>query len=375
MGKLKTDYKTFYDELMEMLTGERASPRIGEGAADHLIRWLSQNNAEPESGMLRKIVESLIPIQRTQKFEPFKEQGNDIYTAGVDPFSSSTAQQEPSQLETSHQRAPHLEIEAIDRPEYGRVCGFSEDDLVYSTSSRLNKSLLPSWKKSQRHIFETYNAKEYGLSEPRPDYCYGIVKNRFPDVNAAHISEYASVLIGVASNLLHAFLIVEGKSSKGSLADAENQAIRGGATIVYARRILNNKAGLPESVGPDRRSFSFSLTVDFGIARLWVHWCEVQKRQPGLDIDPADTTWILPDYYETYHMDCLVSCDFFKTEDVRSFQAAIKKVLDWGCLQRKSEVMKVLGMVARRERELVQCQDGGKGSESSRLAKRPRKEE
>ena len=44
----------------------------------------------------------------------------------------------------------------------------------------------------------------------------------YPDIKNLRINEYTQVLISVRSNLIHPFLIFEGKVARGSLADAEN---------------------------------------------------------------------------------------------------------------------------------------------------------
>ncbi len=155
----------------------------------------------------------------------------------------------------------------------------------------------------------------------------------FPDIKDAHINEYTRVLVGLASNLILPFLIFEGKAAGGRLADAENQAIRGGATLVFSRRILNHKAGLLHSTGPNKQSFVFSMALDCYGARMWVHWCEVQ---PGkAPASAQDNTFLANGYYDTYHVDSLASYNFYKLEEVRDLTRTLNNILDWECLQRK----------------------------------------
>lgn len=139
--------------------------------------------------------------------------------------------------------------------------------------------------------------KEIGISEPRPDYRFGLEVNMHLNIINTDINEYTRALIGVRSNLLYPFLIFEGKGARGSLAEAENQAIRGGATLVYARRILNHKAGLPHSTGLDKQSFAFPMTLDCYTAHVWVRWCEVQPKEAHIDAE--DNTFLANEYYET----------------------------------------------------------------------------
>ena len=333
-----------------MLAGKRESPRMNESDAKRLVRWLKVHNTLPESEILRYIVNALVPLKsRTQKLQPFQDQTRGDQNSNPTPDTSNADQQQ--------------------EPEFGQVVDFSEDHLAFCTTSRLCRHLLPSWEKAQRKILEKAMEKEIGISEPRPDYCFGLEEDRFPDIRDPRINEYTRVLIGVNSNLIHPFLIFEGKAARGSLADAENQAIRGGATLVYARRILNHKAGLPYSIGPDKQSFAFSMTLDCYGARVWVHWCEVQPgRAPA---GAEDNTFLGTEYYETYHMDSLASCDFYKVEDVRDLTRTLNNILDWGCLQRKKEVDVVLEALKKKE-EQDRDQPAKVGDESRN--KRPRNE-
>ena len=333
LDKLATypPYKHFRDELMNMLAGKRNSPGMGESDAERLVTWLKRHNTLPESEILHHIVTALVPLKgRTQKLQPFQDQSRGHESSNPIPTPTNTDQQQIPEF-----------------PEFGDVIEFSEDHLVYCTTSRLCKDLLPSWKKGQLKSLEKAMEKEIGISEPRPDYCFGLEMNMHPNIINTSINEYTRVLIGVRSNLLYPFFIIEGKGARGSLADAENQAIRGGATLVYARRILNYKAGLPYSTGPDKQSFAFSMTLDCYTAHIWVHWCEVQPREA--DIDTEDSTFLTKEYYETYHMDSLVSCDFFKPKDVQDLMRTLNNILDWGCLQRKKEIDDVLKALRRKE--------------------------
>ena len=313
-----------------MLAGERDSPRMNESDAKGLVRWLRVHSTSPEGAILRHIVNALVPLKsRTQKLQPFQEQSSGHESSNPTPNPSNADQQQ--------------------KYEYGEVVQFSEDHLVYCTDSRLCKDLLPSWRKGQRKIVEKVLEKEVGISEPRPDYCFGLEEDRYLDINDPGINEYTRVLISVKSNVIHPFLIFEGKAARGSLADAENQAIRGRATLVYARRILNHNAGLPHFTGPDKQSFAFSMTLDCYGARIWVHWCEVQPRKGPAGAE--DNTFLANEYYETYHMDPLASYNFSKVEDVGDLAITLNNILDWGCLQRKREVDCVLERLNKKEEE------------------------
>lgn len=77
----------------------------------------------------------------------------------------------------------------------------------------------------------------------KPDFTFGIVANFHPDIDSERFSQRIRAILGVVPYISHPFLIIEGKSNRGSTADAENQALRGGSTLVRARRLLNGFAG------------------------------------------------------------------------------------------------------------------------------------
>lgn len=82
----------------------------------------------------------------------------------------------------------------------------------------------------------------------------------------------------VAHGQNHSFFIIEGKSNKGSHTDAENQARRGGATLVNAARILYDRISMEDVTGADERTFVFSATVTPEFMAIWVHWAERKGR-------------------------------------------------------------------------------------------------
>ena len=110
-------------------------------------------------------------------------------------------------------------------------------------------------------------AKEQGLTEARPDYLYAIKPDAYRDESVT-LSPHLQALLGVAPGVQHPFFIVEGKSEQGSVADAQNQARRGGASLVHTTRSLLAYIGESDVEGLDTRTFIFSATMSPNIMEI-----------------------------------------------------------------------------------------------------------
>ena len=198
-------------------------------------------------------------------------------------------------------------------------------------------------------------AKEPGMTAPKPDYTYGIRENQYPATHSQKFGTHTRALMGVAPEMVHPYFIIEGKTTKGDLADAENQAIRGGATLVRARRLLNAKAGAGDVAGPDRNSFVYSMTMDTNIARIWLNWCEIlpkQKLEECVNDDghPRDEG----ELYETYHMNPLYTALLDDEEMLKELRRKLNNIIDWGCIQRMNEIREVMNNIYRMEQAAEQ---------------------
>ena len=75
-------------------------------------------------------------------------------------------------------------------------------------------------------------AKGKGMSNPKPDFVYGIQQDIHPPREHIIFDSLASACLNVAHGLIHPFLTVEGLSCEGPIAIAENRVISVGATMV-----------------------------------------------------------------------------------------------------------------------------------------------
>ncbi|KAL8931863.1 MAG: hypothetical protein Q9211_006682 [Gyalolechia sp. 1 TL-2023] len=165
-------------------------------------------------------------------------------------------------------------------------------------------------------------AKEDGMTNPKPDRTFGIFirKDLFP-VGFSTPPEVA-VWLEVMRGVHHPFFIVEGKSYQGNLLDAQNEACRGGATLVGSARRLLSTLGEPDIVGPDTRTFVFSATLSPGLMDIWVHWALVP----------------VPGALPLYHMNKLMSKAIDDEENFSHLRKSLHNILDWGCGPRLTDL-------------------------------------
>lgn len=227
------------------------------------------------------------------------------------------------------------------------------------------------------------------LTTPKPDWVFGFRVPQYPPKNLPKLSGNTKALIRVAPGLEHAFFAVEHKGAGDSIEAAENQAIRTGATLVAARRRLNEKAygktgaiiRTKESIsvssegsqnndpcnaaprqsvivnpgftnlektgqllstaidahdfGADVESLAFSCTWVPHMAQIHVHWCEA-----------------CDDGSEYYHMNHVKSYLLNREDDIREFGRDVHNIMDWGISKkRKNELEAMCRAIEGRERQ------------------------
>ena len=316
-SRLQQMYKPFEDDAKAVLNGERGS-MMRQESAEHLIRWVSRNKLRAEETIMARMIPLIIPHARKVK----KNIGHTVDLVGTDtsPLGESTSYE---------------------------VKFFEDDGAVANVNRQFNGDLLPIWLEATDHIaLRKMLAKETGLTAPKPDYTYGIYEDQYPDICSERFTPNTRAIMGVAPEMVHPFFIIEGKTTKGDLADAENQAIRGGATLVRARRLLNAKAGIGDVVGPDQRSIAYSMTIDTNIARLWLHWCEILPKEPDGQVgginesetNPSEQ----PQLYETYHMNSLFTMLLDDEDKLKELRHKVNNIIDWGCVKRMTDIRQVM---------------------------------
>ena len=169
--------------------------------------------------------------------------------------------------------------------------------------------------------------KQTGMKTPKPDFTFGIKQNRLPTFGP--IPDVVRRLLTVCPTMRHPFLIVEGKTHGGDIAVAEDQARRGGATLVHAARQLRAEVGRQlVNDGADDETFVFSITIDTNIFRFWVHWHERRITAIGPDKNEPE---------EFFHMNA-VRCFALADEDqAPKMRDCLHNILQWGANARYKE--------------------------------------
>ena len=118
-------------------------------------------------------------------------------------------------------------------------------------------------------------------------------------------------LLELAPGMHMAFLIIEGKSHKRSVAEAQNQARRAGATLVNGARKLKRRVddALVEA-SIDQDTFVFSATFSTEALQIFVHWYDATN---GL-----------------YHMNRVSAVTLNDRDQIISGRRQLHNILEWG---------------------------------------------
>ena len=215
---------------------------------------------------------------------------------------------------------------AQDEAEYG-IQDYWDDGLGVKIDCEFRRGFLPDINKDTD--LAKAMAKVDGMINPKPDITYGVRLNHYPIPSDVTVSAQTDLLLEVVPLLHFPFFIIEGKLDSGSKAEAENQARRGGATLINVARLLLERIGMQEKeIGPDRRTYIFSATLSPGLMDFWVHWAEVRNRAPPI-----------------FHMHFLESVATRNTGAASKLRKITHNILDWGCVDRTPEIQDIYNRI------------------------------
>lgn len=260
-------------------------------------------------------------------------------------------------IEASQQWIARPWTEEMLRPAYQQ--GFKIETLpTLETSNKVHREMLKDFPR---------------VTKPIPDLLFGLFRQAFTSserlTNSGHYG-----CVEVSDQSAHSFFLIECKT-QSPLADAINQACRGGAALVNARRYFNALAepkpstSEPAGTAPqppfepyaDLKSIAFSMELDLRVAWIYVHWAEVQVDKPV-----------------RYHMNMVASHGLADDEGevFLPLRRHVDNILDWGTLKRKREIQETIKKIqqkdienADKESSLKESETGVSGQPS---AKRPR---
>ena len=195
------------------------------------------------------------------------------------------------------------------------------------------------------------------VKTPKPDVVYGL----FPGDWCTKEENDAILRFGRYSmpshKLISPWFLVEGKSYNGSLEEGEVQAMRGGAALNASFRRLDKEAGtIFTGDGPDERSMVYSLVFGPLYARINIHWAHLKDGEVVA--------------YYTHRLKWYTMAHPDAWEDVRK---AVHNILDWGAVERKAMIKKMLVAVVEKGRQAVAGGKGGKSTSSGGRATKKQK--
>lgn len=234
---------------------------------------------------------------------------------------------------------------------------FLTDEKVLSfVDKNFSRTLLPSRLSGHPILIDELAkdlAKDKDMTNPRPDMVFGLQRDKHPLVTDAQIPQHILDRLEIVPGTQHVFLIIEGKSHSGSSATAENQARRGGATLVKASRTLRaiverdiftlpieevqeladgdgdggsiSKPQRKHPIIPDFKSFVFSVTVSPTNFSIWVHWFDEGN--------------------ELYHMNQVESHALNNSKGPVQIRWALHNIIEFGVWTRREQNESLVKMI------------------------------
>lgn len=233
-----------------------------------------------------------------------------------------------------------------------------DDGVTFVVNREFRRSLLPtSYIKDDPELNKAFSKRD-GLSNPKPDYCWGFLPPLL-DVDKPryiHLDPDIRLLLELVPSLENTFFIIEGKSNVGNALQAQVQAQRGGAALVHAaRRLVQSYTleGAEVASGADTQSFVFSATMTPDLMKLYVHWAETFNPPttgqgqshatlptpglgPGRSYEKAPTNAQEDDDKPRvyFHMTWLKTIALEESDQLPGLRQMLHNILEWGATDR-----------------------------------------
>ncbi|KAK4693922.1 hypothetical protein P7C71_g3564, partial [Lecanoromycetidae sp. Uapishka_2] len=237
-----------------------------------------------------------------------------------------------------------------------------EERILVTLSDEFTRTLLPSKYNSPEFEADMAKAleKQDGMTNPKPDFAYGLMRDKFPlSIHDAPIPPDVTALLEIVPHMHHPFLIIEGKADAGSAAQAENQARRGGATLVNAGRMLRSIVMDEEEdmTTPDLNTFVFSVTICPTVLNVWVHW---------YDGSGGD---------QRFHMNQVASYALRNLKGPIEIRQTLHNIMEWGAISRTAQIEALVESIhaySKRKHEKYQADVRASKASKAENAKRRR---
>ncbi|KAL8804461.1 MAG: hypothetical protein Q9182_002566 [Xanthomendoza sp. 2 TL-2023] len=201
----------------------------------------------------------------------------------------------------------------------------TNEGIVMTLDTDILRDMIPSIHEEVE--FETNLAKALAkdkdkkMKNPRPDYAYGFSPSALPGPIGVPIPGLILAMMDIAPRTRHAFFFAEGKPDGGSVAAAEDQARRGGATLVGAHRdLIATVKELPDVPGPDLDTVVFSVTISPQGYGFYVHWYEG------------------PSTKALYHMTKFDEVSLYGKANHEKIRRNLHNIIEWGSTKRCYEL-------------------------------------
>ena len=295
-------YPLFEKEMREIVTGQRLSA-MKKGQVEEFHRTQRRVERLNEDTVLN----SLLPLIIRREYQTVEDLSDDAIKKYMDLLAKAPNTEERDKIRSQHTHTNRL---------------WSDDGLLVTSNCEFQKTLLPNVYEDLGFENELAKAlsKADGMKNPKPDRCFGLTPESFPTPRGVTLSRELNTLLEVAPGLIHPFFIIEGKADKGELAQARNQAARGGATLVRAFRLLLAEVDVSRDTipGPDRATVAFSATLSPDVIEIWIHWADVVANEPVM-----------------YHMNRITGKYLHDNVQVVESRRVLHNILNWGCNTRR----------------------------------------
>ena len=200
------------------------------------------------------------------------------------------------------------------------------EGLKVNTNREFKRTLLPNCHDGRGDGAEIAKLlkKVDGMTNPKPDRTYGVRPTFLPSPEGLTVSKETDQLLSISPGLIAAFFLIEGKSYAGSMFEAENQARRGGATLVNAGRKLFKLTGKEDVQGADDRTYVYSATLDPQAIKIWIHWAEVR-----------------PNGRVHFHMNRIFGCLLDDDNALEKIRNVTHNIIEWGLNERLDSLKEV----------------------------------
>ncbi|KAL8683901.1 MAG: hypothetical protein Q9186_000112 [Xanthomendoza sp. 1 TL-2023] len=210
----------------------------------------------------------------------------------------------------------------------------TNEGIVMTLDTDILRDMIPSNHEDPE--FETNLAKALAkdkdrkMKNPRPDYAYGFSPSTLPGPTGVTIPDHILAMMDIAPRTRHAFFFGEGKTDGGSVAEAEDQARRGGATLVGAHRdLIATVTELLDVPGPDLDTIVFSVTISPQGYGFYVHWYEG------------------PSTKALYHMTKFDEVSLYSKVDHEKIRRNLHNIIEWGSTKRCFQLMMLHEQIGR----------------------------